>query len=264
MVVRKPLALTGTPAEDFRQGVMAEYSGAGVFGTNDLAVTAQGTPNMSVNVAPGYGLVAGTLTANQGFYTVFNDATVNLAIAAANATLPRIDIVVATVRDSDYSGANKDAILQVITGTAASSPVAPAVPASSLFLAQIAVGANVTSITSGNITDKRTQDRQKPAWFTADTTGATPVTVQMLAGQTGLGLRVLNGSGVTIVGVGPFGELYLSNFGTAGSSSALWGGAGAPASGSGNNGDYYIRSDTPGTAGQRIYVKSGGAWVGIV
>ena len=40
--------------------------------------------------------------------------------------------------------------------------------------------------------------------------------------------------------------------------------SGAPAAGLGNNGDFYFRSDTPGTANQRIYVKSAGAWVGIV
>lgn len=32
----------------------------------------------------------------------------------------------------------------------------------------------------------------------------------------------------------------------------------------GGNGDYFFRNDTPGVALQRIYVKSGGVWVGIV
>jgi len=39
---------------------------------------------------------------------------------------------------------------------------------------------------------------------------------------------------------------------------------GANVPGNGVNGDYYFRNDTPGTANQRIYVKSAGAWVGIV
>lgn len=39
---------------------------------------------------------------------------------------------------------------------------------------------------------------------------------------------------------------------------------GAPSAGLGSNGDYAFRQDTPGTANQRIYVKSAGAWVGIV
>lgn len=48
------------------------------------------------------------------------------------------------------------------------------------------------------------------------------------------------------------------------SNSAMYGGTGAPNNANGNNGDYYFRSDTPGTGNQRIYVKSAGAWVGIV
>lgn len=44
----------------------------------------------------------------------------------------------------------------------------------------------------------------------------------------------------------------------------LWGGSGVPAAGLGNNGDYFFRTDTPGVANQRVYVKSAGAWVGIL
>lgn len=46
--------------------------------------------------------------------------------------------------------------------------------------------------------------------------------------------------------------------------STTYSGSGAPSAGLGNNGDYYLRSDTPGTTNQRIYVKSAGAWSGIV
>ena len=42
----------------------------------------------------------------------------------------------------------------------------------------------------------------------------------------------------------------------------IFGGSGAPSGGA--NGDYYFRTDTPGTANQRIYVKSAGSWTGIV
>lgn len=41
-------------------------------------------------------------------------------------------------------------------------------------------------------------------------------------------------------------------------------GTGVPNNANGNNGDYYFRGDTPGTANQRLYVRSAGAWVGIV
>ena len=44
--------------------------------------------------------------------------------------------------------------------------------------------------------------------------------------------------------------------------SGLRSGSGAPAGGS--SGDYYFRTDTPGTANQRIYVNNAGTWTGIV
>lgn len=49
-----------------------------------------------------------------------------------------------------------------------------------------------------------------------------------------------------------------------GGASTTYSGSGAPSSSLGANGDYYLRSDTPGTANQRIYVKSAGVWTGIV
>lgn len=41
-------------------------------------------------------------------------------------------------------------------------------------------------------------------------------------------------------------------------------GSGVPAAALGVNGSFYFRFDTPGTANQRLYVKSAGAWVGIL
>jgi hypothetical protein len=121
-----------------------------------MLVTANGTPNMSVNVAAGECVINGTQNAvTQGAYHGLNDATVNLTIAASNATNPRIDIVVAQVRDAAYSGGNNDFILAVVTGTPAGSPSPPATPANAIVLAQVAVAANAASITGGNITDKR-------------------------------------------------------------------------------------------------------------
>ena len=43
---------------------------------------------------------------------------------------------------------------------------------------------------------------------------------------------------------------------------ALWGGSGAPATGLGSNGDYYLRSD--GGVTTHIYFKATGSWAGIV
>lgn len=41
-------------------------------------------------------------------------------------------------------------------------------------------------------------------------------------------------------------------------------GSGVPATGLGTNGDYYLRTDTPGVANQRLYVKNAGNWTGIL
>jgi hypothetical protein len=176
----------------------------GIMNTGDFAVTQNGTPNMSVNVAAGFGLVAGTQnTPVQGLYNLYNDATVNLAIAASNPTNPRIDVVVATVDDAYYGSGDNTTYLQVITGTPAASPSVPAIPANSLALAHVYVGAGVTSITNSNInttsgtgnpdtiafTPMRCSSYQNSATITASLTG-----LGALAPAAGLGFALNAGA----------------------------------------------------------------------
>lgn len=120
-----------------------------------LAVTQNGTPNMTVNVASGYAMVSGTEDANQGTYVVHNDGTVNLSLTAADGTNPRIDLVVFRVQDQQYSGGTNSSSLAIIAGTPAGSPSPPAAPANSIVLAQLSVPAGDTTITTGQITDMR-------------------------------------------------------------------------------------------------------------
>ena len=160
-VARNALAaIMGAPAAALTAGSSITTAGGshGVVGGSDLAVTQNGTPNMSVNVAAGRAIIRGTETASalQGAYTFINDGTVNLTIAAADATNPRRDLVVAQVRDANYAGASNDARLAVITGTPAGVPADPAVPNSCIVLARVAVAAAATSILTANITDLRT------------------------------------------------------------------------------------------------------------
>jgi hypothetical protein len=122
---------------------------------NALKVQATGSPSMSVDVLNGVVYVPGTEGANQGVYGCVNDATVNLAIAASNPTNPRIDIVVAKVQDTQYSGVTNSWSLAVVTGTPAGSPVAPAAPNNAIVLSRITVAANATNITNANIADAR-------------------------------------------------------------------------------------------------------------
>jgi hypothetical protein len=144
------------PAQYDRLTAQALWATTGIIGSSSLAVTQNSPAGMSVRVASGWAAIVGTTTTNMGVYTIFNDAQDTLTITTADPTNPRIDLVCATVRDAFYSGANNDVIFQVIAGTPAGSPVAPSLPANSISLATIAVGAAVTQINTANITDTRT------------------------------------------------------------------------------------------------------------
>jgi hypothetical protein len=135
--------------------MQALYATTGIIGSSSLAVAQNGTPNMSVNIAAGWAAILGTSTSTQGVYVAYNDATANAAIATAPSVNSRIDLVCLTVSDAYYSGTLNQVAVNVVTGTAAASPTVPATPANSIALAQIAVGTNVTSIVTANITDLR-------------------------------------------------------------------------------------------------------------
>jgi hypothetical protein len=145
------------PAESDRLTQQALYATTGIIGSASMAVTENSPAGMSVLVASGWAAVVGTTQANMGVYTFYNDATVTLTITTADPTNPRIDRIVATVRDAFYTGAFNDVIYQVLPGTPAGSPTAPAVPANSISLATVAVGAAVTQINTANITDTRVE-----------------------------------------------------------------------------------------------------------
>jgi hypothetical protein len=90
-----------------------------------------------------------------GTYVTYNDASVVLSLNTADPTNPRIDLICATVNDAYYTGSLNNVVIQVVAGTPAGSPVAPSLPANSITLATVAVGAGATAITNANITDTR-------------------------------------------------------------------------------------------------------------
>jgi len=158
MAIRTPpswLQNGSHPAENDRLTTQALWATTGIIKSTSMAVTQNTPPGMSVVVSSGWAAIVGTTQANMGTYVAYNDANNVLTINTANPTNPRIDIVCATVQDAYYTGSLNDVILQVVAGTPAGSPVAPTLPANSITLAQIAVGAGVTSITNANITDTR-------------------------------------------------------------------------------------------------------------
>lgn len=144
------------PAENDRLSMQAIFATSGIIGSSSLAVSQSAVPGMSVQVATGWAAIVGSFTTNMGVYTCFNDAATTLSVSTANPSNPRIDRVVVTVNDSYYTGASNNVTFQVIAGTPAGSPVAPATPSDSISLATIAVAAGATSITNANITDTRT------------------------------------------------------------------------------------------------------------
>lgn len=154
-VMRLPVsALAGQDVETFANSVSAVGVAHGLVRDGHLEVSEKsGTPNMSVDVAKGYALITGDSSLAQGAYAFANDATVNLAIATADATNPRWDLVVAQVRDNtEDAGGNDDARLTVVTGTPAASPADPSIPDGCLVLARVVVAASVSSIVNANIT----------------------------------------------------------------------------------------------------------------
>jgi hypothetical protein len=143
------------PAENDRLTTQALWATTGIIKSDSLAVTQNSPTGLSILVSSGWAAIVGTTQANMGTYVGYNDATVVLSITTADPTNPRIDRVCLTVNDAYYTGAINNAVLQVVAGTPAGSPVAPALPANSISLATVAVGAGATTITTANITDTR-------------------------------------------------------------------------------------------------------------
>jgi hypothetical protein len=114
--------------------LIAAYGRTGV--RSGCGVTAQGTPDMTVAVGAGSIEVAGALV---------SVSSGNVTITAADATNPRIDLIVA-----DSAGTKS-----AVAGTPAADPTMPALPANSVALAAVYVPANDTAINSNQITDKR-------------------------------------------------------------------------------------------------------------
>ena len=143
------------PAENDRLTTQALWATTGIIASASLAVTANSPAAMNVYVADGWAAIVGTTQADMGTYVAYNDASVLLTITTANPTNPRIDLICMTVNDSYYSGVADNVVFQVVAGTPSATPVAPSLPANSISLATVYVGAGASSITSGNITDTR-------------------------------------------------------------------------------------------------------------
>ena len=164
MALKTPEYLQTKLYDASRDRLVTAHGGAvqaGVWDASDFKVIQRAAgANMSVDVGSGFALVQAP--DGIGLYHEQNDAAMNVSIAAAHATLPRIDRVVLRVNDSTDGGdADDTPLVTVLTGTATSGATldnltgAPAVPAGDLLLGDVLVGAAVTSITTSNIRDRR-------------------------------------------------------------------------------------------------------------
>jgi len=129
-------------------------------GASPGLVTATGTPNAFVHVAPFQLLMQNIRGSGLGTYIQCLDAIkdINILSTGADPTNPRNDLIVAQQSDLFDADANSDFTVRHVVGTPGAVPVDPAVSGSTNFvtLARVRVNALATTITSGNITDLRT------------------------------------------------------------------------------------------------------------
>ena len=136
-------------AADFARvfGAIAGRDGV-IYGYGDELKVTSGS-GMAVKVGTGAAFVQGRML------EVYDQAE-TLSIATADATNPRIDLVVVRV---DLSSGERRAYLAVKVGTPAATPAAPLLQQDStiweLSLAQVRVGAGATGIVVEDITDER-------------------------------------------------------------------------------------------------------------
>jgi hypothetical protein len=138
------------PASLDRRLLGALWPAAAVSG-----MTVSPAGGMLLNVAAGQAAVP---TANNtGSVLCSSDAVEQVVLGAApGAGTNRIDVVTVMPRGNDLDGgANTDFIFNVIAGAAVASPVAPAVPAGQVAIANVFVGGGVAAIVAANITDVR-------------------------------------------------------------------------------------------------------------
>lgn len=138
---------------DFDAADVAAYLAgltSGVFsGAEDFPVTAAG--GLKVTVGAGRGWVHPSRFTG---YSITKREADTLALPLADPSLPRIDRIVMR-----YDAGARAASLQVLQGTASSTPTAPAISRTKLIydlcLAEITRPAGSTAVTTGQITDTR-------------------------------------------------------------------------------------------------------------
>lgn len=146
-----PAGANATVLDGYRDGVLpSAYSGGQYL---DLMVVPDSpTPGMAVRTYAGQ-CVIGRASQGQFLSTLRTFSRVDLA--ASSTTNPRRDLIYAQVLDTGLGDGETRTKIGRVTGAPAGSPALPALPAGAIPLADVAVAANATQITSANITDLR-------------------------------------------------------------------------------------------------------------
>lgn len=157
-----PLLTDGAtqPAQQFRMMIRDLARGSqGITEATDLKVTASSpTPNGSVSIGDGSGIVRSQANTFGGSYSVCNVGAASVDIAPTGGT-PRSDMVVLRVLDPEYEGDLDPATDPIMFFDVVSnvSSTATTVPAgyTAIPLARIDLPASTAVITAGMITDLR-------------------------------------------------------------------------------------------------------------
>lgn len=161
----------------------------GVAGAGDYKAAQRAAgANMSVDVAIGQAFVQVDSGARNGLGFVYSDALENVAVAASDATNPRVDQLVLQWNDSSIpAGVGGDTpTLRVVAGVPTAGATldtrngAAALPADAVRLADILVPAASTSVVTANIRDRRPWARGA-YWRTLRTAGDYTRTANTLA-----------------------------------------------------------------------------------
>lgn len=118
-----------------------------------LAVSVGGGPE-AWTVTPGAGVIYDTTYSSQGAYPFEIPSAVTATMPARPGSgLSRIDLIVARIYDVDISvGSASEVKIEIVAGTAASSPTAPSVPPLSLVLAALTVPNTGSIVVTANTT----------------------------------------------------------------------------------------------------------------
>lgn len=176
-------------------------------GTNALAVVQRGAgANKSVDVSAGRILQQGMRAENS--------TTKNLVIADNTSGNPRIDRIV-----SRWTPGSTDMELDVLQGTPAGSPTAPALTQNAttyeVSLAQIAVASGFVSIVTANITDERAWSGPQAVRIPSVASAAT-LNVNFYTSNPGwYEVPVSGTTTITAINTGPAGSVIILEFASA-------------------------------------------------